>query len=86
MKIKLNARFIKQYEKAPQHVQAAFDNRLQLFVKNQRDPVLNNHKLKHEWQGHRSINVTGDWRAIFYGVNGLIVFRAIGTHSQLYKR
>jgi len=39
-----------------------------------------------ELRGYRSINITGDWRAIFMEIDGgkIIYFVAIGTHSQLY--
>jgi mRNA-degrading endonuclease YafQ of YafQ-DinJ toxin-antitoxin module len=39
--------------------------------------------------GYRSINVTGDWRALYseQQQNGkeIIVFEMLGTHSQLYQ-
>jgi len=86
MKIKLNKRFKKQYSKSPPNVQKAFQDRFQIFIKSPYSSILRNHPLKHEWKGCRSIDVTGDWRAIYYeSENKLITFRAIGTHSNLYK-
>lgn len=33
-----------------------------------------------------SINITGDWRAIYMPINiNEVLFIAFGTHSQLYK-
>jgi mRNA-degrading endonuclease YafQ of YafQ-DinJ toxin-antitoxin module len=33
-----------------------------------------------------SINITGDWRAIYMPINNNeVLFIAFGTHSQLYK-
>lgn len=34
----------------------------------QYSPLLNNHSLTGKWRGYRSINITGDWRAIFVEV------------------
>jgi mRNA-degrading endonuclease YafQ of YafQ-DinJ toxin-antitoxin module len=33
-----------------------------------------------------SINVTGDYRAIFYIENNIAVFYKIGRHSELYNK
>lgn len=55
---------------------------------------LHNHKLSGKYSGFRSINITGDWRAIFseqdvkHGkviTKKVITFEYFGTHSQLYK-
>jgi len=62
-----------------------FQQRLRLFQTNQYLPLLNNHGLTGKWRGFRSINITGDWRAIFVVVDRKrITFVAFGTHSQLY--
>jgi len=87
MRIDYSKKFIKQLKKVPVSVKKSFQRRLQVFVQNKKDPVLNNHKLKGELKGFRSINVTGDYRAIFQELdNGdLVFFFMIGTHSELYK-
>lgn len=87
MKIKFSRKFSKQYTKAPSKVKLAFDRRLKLFLDNKFHSLLNNHPLIGKYQNYRSINVTGDWRAIFKELNSgkIIYFEAIGTHSQLYK-
>ncbi len=61
--------------------------KLKLFKADNFSPLLNNHILKGKYSGTRSINVTGDWRALYvtegqFGQD--IVFVALGTHSQLY--
>lgn len=80
-------RFIKQLKKSPKSVQRAFGERLELFLTKANHPLLHNHSLKGEYAGYRSLNVTGDWRAIFQEINGSTTyFIMIGTHSQLYKK
>ena len=78
--------FKKQFEKLPVKIQNKFEERLVLFFQNQFHPILSNHSLSGEYEGCRSINVTGDIRAIFYVKNdGNIVFINIGSHPELYK-
>lgn len=81
--------FNKQLKKAPLQIKVSYRERLAIFIKNPFDMRLNNHKLTGNYQGCRSINVTGDWRAVFIEgvVSGekTILFVALGTHGQLYK-
>ena len=85
MKILFSARFEKQYEKLPQKVREKFDERLDLFRHDPRDPALNIHKLHGEKKQFISMNVTGDCRALFVRVDKkTVIFSRIGTHSQLY--
>lgn len=57
-----------------------------MFISHNFDSVLNNHALKGLYFGCRSINVTGDWRAVYEEVDSQTVnFVDLGTHSQLYK-
>jgi addiction module RelE/StbE family toxin len=77
--------FEKQFKKLSPAVQQKFYRQLELFMLRPRDPMLNNHALKGKYEGFRSINVTGDVRALFFRDQGRVVFFAhIGTHSQLY--
>ena len=66
-------------------VKEKFEAKLRLFREDRYSPTLNNHSLAGEYAGYRSINVTGDWRAIFMEVRETVYFVALGTHSQLYK-
>ncbi len=55
-------------------------------MQNEYHPMLNNHKLVGKYTGSRSINVTGDYRAIYEKRDSdSIYWAAIGTHSQLYE-
>ena len=87
MEVKFSSKFAKQYDKSPFKIRQAFDNRLKLFLGDTFHPLLNNHSLVGKYTGYRSINVTGDWRAIFHEFHSgeLVYFEAIGTHSQLYR-
>jgi addiction module RelE/StbE family toxin len=80
--------FSKRYDKAPAKIRLAFANRLELFEQNPFDPILNNHSLSGKYANSRSINITGDWRAIFQTFDNYesVSFSTIGTHSQLYKK
>lgn len=85
MTILFHKNFSKNYKKLPKTIKKQFKKRLKLFVENPFHPLLNNHALHGEWQNLRSINVTGDMRAIYQPVEDYTVkFVIIDTHSNLY--
>lgn len=62
------------------------DERIRLFQKNSFHPLLDNHALHHPYEGCRSINITGDLRAIFREIPpNFIHFIITGTHAELYE-
>lgn len=78
--------FEKQFKKLPKKVRQQAMARLALFVTGPMDYRLRNHLLTKEWAGHRSIDVTGDIRAIYAEVDEHVArFVAIGSHSELYE-
>lgn len=87
MQIEYSKKFIKEFKKCPDHVKQAFKQRLQIFINDEYNPILNNHCLIGELKDRRSINVNGDWRAIFQQRDSgeIVYFVAIGTHSKLYS-
>lgn len=87
MLIEYSKKFIKEFKKCPDNIKKAFKIRLQIFINNEHDTILNNHCLTGELKDYRSININGDWRAIFQEIDSgeIIYFVAIGTHSQLYS-
>ena len=87
MRIDYSKKFIKQLKKSSVVIKKKFRERLALFIQNKKDPILNNHKLKGKFKEFRSINITGDYRAIFQEMeNGdIVIFLLIGTHSELYE-
>lgn len=77
--------FEKKYAKLPQKIKAAFKERRDLFLENMYNPILDNHSVEKAYPGCRSIDITGDYRAIFFEEGEVVTFIAIGTHAQLYK-
>lgn len=74
------------YRKTPTKIQRKFEACIITFHKNPFDRTLENHLLHGKWNGFRSIDITGDWRAIYLEVGeSSAEFYAIGTHDQLYK-
>lgn len=85
MKALFHKNFNKQYKKL-RAIQSKVDERLILFSKDPFGPILNNHGLAGKYEGCRSINITGDYRAIYELVDDNIAyFIALGTHPDLYK-
>ena len=86
MKPEYHKNFRKQFDKLPLKIQDKFGERLDLFLQNQFHPLLDNHSLTGEYEGCRSINITGNIRAIFYlKTESDIVFINIGSHPELYE-
>lgn len=81
----LHRNFEKSYSKQNIEVKKAFIERRNLLLIDQNHPLLNNHSLQGKWSQYRSINITGDVRAVFKMEGYFAVFVEIGTHSQLYK-
>ena len=84
MTIVFHRDFKKKYHKLSPKIIERLDDRLRLFSKDEFNPLLNNHALEGKWFGYRSINVTGDIRAIFKRDSGSAFFVAIDKHSNLY--
>ena len=77
--------FKKQLHKLPRKIQERFFERLRAFAKDRFDQSLNNHAVDAAFPGCRSINITGDYRAIFYEKSETAIFIKIGKHGQLYS-
>lgn len=84
--VSYHKKFKKQLRRLPKKIQEKFYLKLEIFVIDPNSSGLNDHSLVGEWTGYRSIDVTGDIRAIYREDFESFVFRAIGTHSQLYGR
>ena len=87
MQIEYSKKFLKKFKKCPVNIQTAFKKRLQIFINDEHNQILNNHNLLGTIKDFRSINITGDWRAIFEPIDSgkIAHFVNIGTHSQLYS-
>lgn len=84
MKIVFHKHFKKRFKKVPKKIQEQFYNRLDLFMENMSHTVLNVHRLEGSYNECFSINITGDYRAIFKKDLSVVTFILIGTHSELY--
>lgn len=80
----LHRTFLKKFKKLSPKIKGRFGERLDLFLTNSTDPTLNNHAVERVFPNCRSINITGDYRAIFKLENGTAIFINIGTHPELY--
>ncbi len=87
MQIRFSKDFSKKYDKVDWKIRNAVDERLDVFVKDKFHPLLNNHALSGEYEGCRSINITGNYRVIFKEEKNedIILFLLLGTHTELYK-
>lgn len=88
MKVFFHKYFQKRYRKSSSKIQDKFDSQLEIFYKNIHDERLNKHELHGKYSEHRSINVTGDIRAVYRKVNATtedVIFVDIGTHGELYS-
>lgn len=88
MTIKYSLAFYNKYKKANVRIRNRFDQQLRIFRKDQNNSQLNNHALRDDYEGYRSISITNDWRAIFkeFEDSGklIIYFVDLGTHKELY--
>ena len=88
MKVFFHKYFQKRFGKSSNRVKDKFDIQLELFYENLYDERLNNHELHGKYAKHRSINVTGDIRAVYRKIDTTtddVIFVDIGTHGELYS-
>ncbi|MFH1192250.1 MAG: type II toxin-antitoxin system mRNA interferase toxin, RelE/StbE family [bacterium] len=88
MIIRFHKNFEKQYKKFSSKKKNQIQKKLELFLNNPFNPILNNHPLKGKFLDYRSINITGDLRAVYKYSNGSeeeCIFATIGSHSELYS-
>ncbi|MAF20635.1 MAG: hypothetical protein CMI55_03060 [Parcubacteria group bacterium] len=86
MLIRFHKNFKKQYRKLTEKQKKKIQERLKIFLKDPFTPVLKNHPLKGKYLDYRSINITGDLRAIYKYINPEeCIFVVLGRHRDLYK-
>lgn len=86
MIITFHKNFLKSYKKLRKGEQIKCDERIALFMHKQFYPLLNNHTLSGKHKGYRSINITGDLRALYEPVSKkTALFIIVDTHSKLYS-
>ena len=85
MRIRYHKRFLKSFQKLPGKIQGKCFERLELFEREPFHPLLHNHSVEPVFPNWRSINITGDYRALYeVQKEGSVVFMKIGTHADLY--
>ena len=86
MKIILHKSFEKQYKKLGEHVKQQFKERRNTFLNDPFDLALNNHPLKGNYKGYRSIYINADVRALYKLIaSDIALFVVIDSHSNLYS-
>lgn len=80
--------FLKKLKKVDVRIRKSFKEKILLFSKNPVETELNNHELKKEYKGYRSIDITADYRALYkerkIGDEIVVYFEILGTHDELY--
>jgi len=85
MKADFHRDFKKELKSLPKKHQEQFFKRLDIFFQTPRHIILNNHKLSGKLKDMRSINVTGDIRAIYEQIDkNTVLFLTIANHNKLY--
>ncbi|TSC75530.1 MAG: translation repressor RelE [Parcubacteria group bacterium Gr01-1014_30] len=78
--------FDKRFAKLPIKIQRKALEIIQLFRKEPYAQILDNHALGGKYLGLRSIDITGDFRAIYDPLaDDSAHFVDVGKHSQLYR-
>jgi len=86
MKVFFSKKFKKDFSRLDQKIRLAVKNRIQIFSTDPYHIELSNHPLKGKFQNYRSINISGDFRAVYKEISEAeVMFTTIGTHSQLYR-
>ncbi len=84
MTISYSRHFIKQSKKLSPAIRLKIIEGIELFADNPLDPSLRNHALRGKYKHYRSIDITGDCRALYLLRGKEVIFDQIGAHSQLY--
>lgn len=85
MVIKFAKTYRKQYDKLPLKIRKQADARIKTFAADPSHTQLRDHALHGRYQGYRSINISGDVRALYVQKGTtIVIFAFIGSHSQLY--
>jgi len=85
MKLLFHKNFWKQYKKLT-FLRKRIDERIELFEQDPNNRILENHTLSGKRRGQRSINITGDYRAIYYLIDSDTAhFIDLDTHPNLYR-
>lgn len=86
MKVIFQKSFIKMAQKLSPKVKQKMSERIELFADDSLNSQLRTQTLYTPYKGSYSIDITGDYRAIYQLVDDeTALFTHFGTHSQLYR-
>jgi mRNA-degrading endonuclease YafQ of YafQ-DinJ toxin-antitoxin module len=77
-------RFKKKFKRLSPQIREQFFDRLKIFIVDPFNVILNNHSVGESYDNCRSINITGNVRALYEVHGNVAVFVNIGSHSDLY--
>lgn len=90
MNVVYDSDFLEKLKKLGVRIRKSLREKILTFSKNPQDSQLDNHELRGEYAGHRSIDITGNYRAIYrevqIGDETVAYFVTIGTHEELYRK
>jgi mRNA-degrading endonuclease YafQ of YafQ-DinJ toxin-antitoxin module len=87
MQVFFHKHFQKRYVKLPIKIKDKFDIQLDRFYDDPHDGELRNHELHGKYAQHRSIDVTGDVRAIYKETEkGVFLFVDIDRMEAVFVR
>lgn len=81
----LHKNFEKKYKKLEEKERKRFKKRLNLFLIDEFNPLLNNQMLKGNFNSYRSLNINADLRLIFKEIQKGYLLVDINNHNNLYK-
>lgn len=77
MRITYTKRFSKQFNKLHTNIRKKFQERMKLFIKNPKDPILRNHELRGNLIGIKAFSVGGDIRVIYKTISNYLILAHI---------
>lgn len=87
MIIRRHRQFLKNYKKRIlpyRNLDKKFEERLNLFIHDSKNPKLKDHKLIGSLIGLRAFSLTGDIRVVYRVVERIVELYDIGSHNQVY--
>ena len=87
MNIKYIGKFQKHFDlriKPNSNLVRKFQDRVEIFTRDPRDPVLKDHQLKGKKNELRAFSTTGDIRLIYFVKWEDVYFIDVGSHNQVY--
>ncbi|MBI3290168.1 type II toxin-antitoxin system RelE/ParE family toxin [Candidatus Microgenomates bacterium] len=89
MTVRYTPLFLRKVKRLDVRIRKILKEKLAIFTTDPFNPHLDNHALRDKYLGYRSIDITGDYRAIYQekveGDELIALFVLVGTHEELYR-